>query len=358
MTLCSLGLRRVSLAGRTAARGISTTRQGIAARTNAPAAAIVLATSGGSSSSSTTRKPGSRTYPLRKQFIFESYLHLFTANHVCLLFRHQDLTCAEWNSIRGKIKNLAVDKSQSSPPDSSVPFAQFTFKPDSLHASTIPPPKIEVLRTKMILPVLKSLLKQSMISRKTYDALIYPPRPPVKPSSPSSALDTATAPRSEKRKKEKQVQQKNLTGSLFALSQAEFNPGQIKQVLEIINTHLAKSSPSETAPSKKEGSSETQNDNQKKKIQFLVGFIHQSICKDDHDLKQFSNLNSLQTSRSQIVSLIGRFGSDLLFNLNLARASQLLTTLTGFQKTLQDQAAVHPPSPPTESSSNPSTPTE
>ncbi|KNF05540.1 hypothetical protein PSTG_01351 [Puccinia striiformis f. sp. tritici PST-78] len=268
-----------------------------------------------------SKKP-TRSYPIRKQFIFESYLDLFTTNKVCLLFKHQGLTAREWNSIRGKIKNLS-SKSQDT---SSIPFGEFKFEPIKDDTPTKIVPRLQVLRTKMILPVLKTLLKQSKIKRETVNSLIYTQE--FLNQTPSSKSER---PKSESAAEKKQAKKamNNLTGSVFSLSQTDFDPAQIKQVLEIIGAHANSKQALSTV--KKQG-----EDSQSEKIKFLIGYIDRSICKDHTDLQRFSNLDSLDSSRSQIISIISRFSSDLLLNLNLARASQLVNTLKGFQKTLED----------------------
>jgi hypothetical protein len=129
-------------------------------------------------------------------------------------------------------------------------------------------------------------------------------------------------------------EKKNLNGSLFSLTQADFDPTQLKQVLQIIAAHGP--DPSQSATKKSTQSDPTQQGTEK--IKFLIGFVDRSICKDTADLDRFSSLNSLDTSRSQIISIISRFSSDLLGTLNQARASQLVHTLKGFHKTLEDQA--------------------
>ncbi|POW15080.1 hypothetical protein PSHT_07237 [Puccinia striiformis] len=176
-----------------------------------------------------SKKP-TRSYPIRKQFIFESYLDLFTTNKVCLLFKHQGLTAREWNSIRGKIKNLS-SKSQDT---SSIPFGEFKFEPIKDDTPTKIVPRLQVLRTKMILPVLKTLLKQSKIKRETVNSLIYTQE--FLNQTPSSKSER---PKSESAAEKKQAKKamNNLTGSVFSLSQTDFDPAQIKQVLEIIGAH-------------------------------------------------------------------------------------------------------------------------
>ncbi|KAI9623463.1 hypothetical protein H4Q26_014636 [Puccinia striiformis f. sp. tritici PST-130] len=255
-----------------------------------------------------SKKP-TRSYPIRKQFIFESYLDLFTTNKVCLLFKHQGLTAREWNSIRGKIKNLS-SKSQDT---SSIPFGEFKFEPIRDDTPTKIVPRLQVLRTKMILPVLKTLLKQSKIKRETVNSLIYTQE--FLNQTPSSKSER---PKSESAAEKKQAKKamNNLTGSVFSLSQTDFDPAQIKQVLEIIGAHANSKQALSTV--KKQGRIVNQR-------------------RSNHtDLQRFSNLDSLDSSRSQIISIISRFSSDLLLNLNLARASQLVHTLKGFQKTLED----------------------
>ncbi|OAV98298.1 hypothetical protein PTTG_00343 [Puccinia triticina 1-1 BBBD Race 1] len=370
MTLASLGRRTFSIGRRISGRSISTSE----ALIPSSQPAVIVSTSrnertGKKETRKTTgRRPSlanvkeaeqpvlrsptkpARSYPIRKQFIFESYLDLFTTNQVCLLFRHEGLTCREWNSIRGKVKNLSSSSSTIDP--TPIPFGEFKFEPsvdDPLRSKSAP--RIQVLRTKMILPVLKSLLKQSKIRRQTYDSLIYSAGSPKPPTSNPASKSLSAAEDKKKQMKEK----KNLTGSLFSISQADFDPSQIKQVLQIIAAHGPDPSQQQEAPKKPAG---THDPNlSKEKIKFLIGFIDRSICKDTSDLQRFSNLNSLDNSRSQIIGIISRFSSDLLFNLNQARASQLVHTLKGFQKTLEDQAQQDAPAPDQSSPDQP-TPTE
>ncbi|KNZ48184.1 uncharacterized protein VP01_584g3 [Puccinia sorghi] len=259
-----------------------------------------------------SHKKQTRSYPIRKQFIFESYLHLLTNNQSCLLFRHQNLSSQEWNSIRGKIKQIPAH-----------------------HTTPQPPPQLQVLRTRMLLPVLKNLLKQSRISRHTYDSFLY------------AQEHHHSQPKSNNKKK-----LNNLTGSLVALSQTHFHPAQLKQALQIISPHITTTTTTTDITQQQQQQSlskKTQQQDQQptpEKIQFLVGFIDSSICTNHHHLHRFSTLNSLQTSHSQILSLINQYSQNLLATLNLARASQLLLTLKGFQQTLLDQQSIDPPQHP------------
>ncbi|KAA1087411.1 hypothetical protein PGT21_030884 [Puccinia graminis f. sp. tritici] len=383
MTLASLGRRSWTIGGRiTTGRWMSTseahqpttrTYNNLNQKTGVEQAIVSRTTRNERSGKQETLKTGSRrssknnsiatnnnnnnkparTYPIRKQFIFESYIDLFTSNQLCLLFRHQGLTSREWNSIRGKIKNLSSTTSSSSSKETTgIPFGEYKFDPQELKNESLP--RLQVLRTKMIVPVLKSLLKQSMIRRETYDSIIYSAGSPSPKVSSDPTGSQSGSPNKDEKKRQKK-EKKNLNGSLFSLSQADFNPTQLKQVLQIIAAHAP--DPIQSATKKSSQSDPTQQGTEK--IKFLIGFVDASICKDAADLDRFSSLNSLDTSRSQIISIISRFGSDLLSTLNQARASQLVHTLKGFHKTLEDQARLdQSPTPSQPSSAEKPTPTE
>lgn len=280
-----------------------------------------------------------RRYPIRKRFIFESYLDLFTANQVCLLFRfHDGLSAKDWNSIRGQIKNL----SSRVPTQPAIPFGEFKFEEEKLEDHQAGPnnhdhhrhksiqPRIEVLRTGMILPVFKNLLKESKIKKNVYHSL-------VRSSSPkSSALDPIDLPPSNDQKPNRHP--RVLSGSLFSITQSEFDPTQIKKALEIIQQYSkAPNDFKAQKPSPSSSSSKFGKSSDRAKIEFVIGFVdRQKVIPDPDDLNHMiSNLNSLRSSRLQILNLLTHHQSNLLSHLSFS-GSKLTRTLNAHLENLKN----------------------
>lgn len=223
------------------------------------------------------RKTSGRTYPIRKQFIFESYLHLFTNHKVNLFFRHENLTPKEWNSIRGQLMKLSNE---------------------DLH--TKHKLKLQVIRTKMISPVLKSLTHQSKLH-------------PTFLKSFSS----------------------HLHGTLVCLSQDEFHPSRIQSALKILSTHASIPTQSQIDQLSKLKSNQTPIIIDR--LPFVIGIIEDKVESEKSKVEELSRLPSLDGLRQQILGLISSAGSRVVGTLNRARGEMLVRTVDGYRATLEKE---------------------
>lgn len=220
-----------------------------------------------------------RVYPARKQFIYESYLHLFTQHQVCLLFRHDSLTPKEWNYLRGQLAKLSQNEA-----------------PEICNTHT----RIEVLRTKMILPVLKHLLKEKKLNRGAYKAI-----------------------------------SSHLQGNLASITQPTIHPAKLRKAIEIISKQSA--IPSKAQITQLATVKASDDPVIIDRLPFVVGLIDGRAYSIKAQLEEISRLPDLKTLQHQIVGLIGNVGHQLVANLDVARGRTLVGTLDGYRAYLDSQ---------------------
>ncbi|MBW0486206.1 hypothetical protein O181_025921 [Austropuccinia psidii MF-1] len=268
----------------TAVTSSSSNRQAKPSKSRHRSDLVQLSASSSSSPSITpTKKP--RVYPIRKRFLFESYFDLLTRNKVFLLFRHDSLTPAEWNSIRRQLAKL----SSSSSPIQKTPNH---------------PIRVQVLRTKLILPVLKTLLKQNQIDIQTFNSI--------------SA---------------------HLNGPLVSVTQSIFShPSLISKTLQIIDQHAS-------IPTKSQLNLIQQHMKMKPnepfivdRLPFVIGLIDNSIVVDKPSLQRIGALPSLEALQQQILGSITSLASRLVSHLHLARGQSIVKTVDGFRLTLEKES--------------------
>ncbi|KAI8445158.1 hypothetical protein BY996DRAFT_6531653 [Phakopsora pachyrhizi] len=212
-----------------------------------------------------------RVYPIRKQYIYESYFDLFSERKVIILFRHQDLKTNQWNSIRSQLKSLSLNSTEIDP------------RPDQLDNKV----EIQFLRTRMISPVLKEIIKH----RKSSDTH----------TSSSSTVDFFY--------KLLDCNSQHLKGNLTSLTSSDFNPSIISEESE--------------------------------RLPFLIGIIDQKEIFDERvrlekRLNEFKGLKDpLNEMRNQILgSLFGLF-NGLTKTLENGSGKRLINTLNGFKNDLE-----------------------
>ncbi|EGG07657.1 uncharacterized protein MELLADRAFT_35374 [Melampsora larici-populina 98AG31] len=226
------------------------------------------------------RKTSGRTYPIRKQFIFENYRNLFTKHKLNLFFRHQNLTPKEWNSIRGELSKLSNQQDTQSNPSKL---------------------KLQVIRTRMISPVLKSLTKDS------------------KTNNPSLLKSFSS----------------HLNGNLVCLSQDEFNPTIIQSALKILSKHASIPTQSQINQISKLKSNQTSIVIDR--LPFVIGIIEDKVETEKSRVEELSRLPSLDVLRQQILALISSPGSRVVGTLNQARGEVVVRTVDGYRATLEKQ---------------------
>ncbi|KAG0150458.1 hypothetical protein CROQUDRAFT_198092 [Cronartium quercuum f. sp. fusiforme G11] len=223
------------------------------------------------------RKTSGRVYPIRKQFIFEAYAYLFTQNQVCIFFRHENLTPKEWNSIRGQLAKLSAD--------------------DVNNESKV---QVQVLRTRMIGPVLKNLNTQSKIGPDVLKSL-----------SP------------------------HLKGNLVCLSQRVFQPSRIQSAMKILSKHAS-------VPTKAQiDQMSIRKPNQPTividRLPFVMGIIDDHVQAEKARVEELSRLPTLESLRQQILGLISNTGARMIGTLNLGRGNLVVRTVDGYRATLEKQ---------------------
>ncbi|CAH7672440.1 hypothetical protein PPACK8108_LOCUS7911 [Phakopsora pachyrhizi] len=235
-----------------------------------------------------------RVYPIRKQYIYESYFDLFSERKVIILFRHQDLKTNQWNSIRSQLKSLSLNSTEIDP------------RPDQLDNKV----EIQFLRTRMISPVLKEIIKH----RKSSDTH----------TSSSSTVDFFY--------KLLDCNSQHLKGNLTSLTSSDFNPSIISGALKIISNHSIDKSKKNSNDRSKEES---------ERLPFLIGIIDQKEIFDERvrlekRLNEFKGLKDpLNEMRNQILgSLFGLF-NGLTKTLENGSGKRLINTLNGFKNDLE-----------------------
>ncbi|KAH9815884.1 hypothetical protein DFH28DRAFT_967209 [Melampsora americana] len=241
-------------------------------------------------------KKNERKYPIRKQFIFENYIHLFTQNKVNLFFKHEDLTTKEWNSIRGEFLKSSFNHSNQN--QNQHQNQHQTLKRNSNL-------KLQFMRTKMILPVLKSLTHQSKLN-------------PILIKRFSTKLN----------------------GNLICLSQTEFDPFKLHSALKI----LTKFGSIPTQVQINQISIQKSNQSLKKidRLPFVLGIIEDQVEVEKSRIEELSRLPTLDILRQQILALIGTSASRLVGTLDQARGKVIVRTVDGYRATLEKQENEHP----------------
>lgn len=225
-----------------------------------------------------------RRYPLRKRFLFEAYSHMFRANEVLLLFKHDSLTPKEWNAVRAGLMKVAAKDPKAAEGKHKV--------------------KIEVLRTGLLPPVVRKLPFPSTSKR-----LISP----------------------------------HLNGPLLALTQSSLSPPILAKSLDVLAKHSVLPSAAQTAliATRKKSDPPLNVD----RLPFVLALVNGQPV-DKTSLDRIKKLPSLDQLRGQIVGLVGMTAGRLAGTLSQAAGGKLLRTVEGYRIGLekaQEGASDKPP---------------
>lgn len=226
-----------------------------------------------------------RVYTPWKTQLYNEYSAVLSSNDVVLLLRHSNFPQSLLDKIRKDISSIVPKKSTSPTP---------TQSPSSV------PPKFTIIRPGVFASSLRS-----KYGKDTSDRL------------------------------------KKLLGGSFALITSQtLNPPQLSQIIRTIDRAVPPTAPASTPPPRKPLSPDDLEEEAPKEkappsIELVGAFVEDRFVLVD-GVKEIGKLPSLETLHAQLVGLISAPGSQLAGVLNAASGGDVLRTLQGYEKGLQE----------------------